>query len=176
LALARNLFITIGECNMNRRTIPLLVALAIIASMSLISVSARSTPGKTAGSAGQATPACADKTFMETLGKDLTELGNLLKGFKMDDTASIAQTSIQIISARQKYEDMTDVPSECVTTQLAVIIAYANAGDMLSLAMAIKGDPTNAAEYAKALTGQGERVSKSVNQVLIQAGLATPAP
>jgi len=161
---------------MTRRTLPLLVAIILIASMSLISVSARNAPGASTGAAAQTGMKCTDKTFLEGLGKDLTEIGDLMKGFKMDDNAAIAQMILQVASARQKYEDLTGVPSECVTTQLAAIIAYANIGDLLSLAMAVKADPTNAAEYAKAIASQTTRIGKAMQQVLIEAGLATPAP
>jgi hypothetical protein len=161
---------------MTRKMLPLFVAIAIIVSMSLISVSAHNAPATGARAAAQTALACADKTYLEAMGKDLQEMGNTLKGFKMDDTPSIAQLMLQIAGARQKYEDMTDVPSDCIATHMAVIIAYANISDLLALAMAVKADPTNAAEYAKAIAGQSERIGKAMQQVLIQAGLATPAP
>jgi hypothetical protein len=158
---------------MRRNLVVLLVAVA--ASMSLISVSAHNAPGAAAGTAAQATK-CTDAKFLTALGKDLTDLGATFQAVKMDDVVSISKTTLMVASSRQKYEDMTDVPAECVTTQLAAIIAFANSSDILALGMAIKADPANAADYAKALTSQGERFTKAMKQVLIEAGLATPTP
>jgi hypothetical protein len=161
--------------SMRRNLVVLLVAIAAIASMSLVSVSAHNAPGAVAGTAAQAAK-CTDAKFLTALGKDLTDLGTTFQAVKMDDVASMAKTTLMVASSRQKYEDMTDVPAECVTTQLAAIIAFANSSDILALGMAIKSDPANAADYAKALTGQSERFTKSMKQVLIEAGLATPTP
>jgi len=158
---------------MNRKLAVLLLAV-VIASMSLVSVSAHNAP-VVAGSNAQAAAKCADAAFLTGLGKDMTDLGATFKATKMDDVASMAQSLIVIAAVRQKYEDMTGVAPECLTTQLAAIIAFANASDLLALGMAVKADPTNAEIYAKALKDQLDRFTKSVTQVLTEAGAATPA-
>lgn len=160
---------------MNRKIVVALLAV-VVASVSLISVSARTSVPVIAGSNAQAATKCADATFLTGLGKDMTDLGATFKSTKMDDTASMAQSLIAIAATRQKYEDMTGVASECVTTQLAAIIAFANASDILALGMAAKADPTNAETYVKAMKDQLDRFTKSVTQVLTEAGVtATPA-
>ena len=161
---------------MYRRVIPFAFAVVAIVSMSLISVSAHNTPGSSAGAAAQSAQKCADKEFLTTLGTDLSDLGASFKEAKMDDMISIAQTMLKVTSARQKWEDLENVPAECVTTQLAAIIAFANGNDLLALGLAVKADPKNAAEYLKAVAGQTERFTKAITNVLIEAGIATPAP
>jgi signal transduction histidine kinase len=160
---------------MNRKIVVALLAI-VVASMSLISASAHTTVPLAVGSHAQEAEKCADATFLTELGKDMTDLGATFKTTKMDDAASMAQSLIAIAATRQKYEDMTGVASECFSTQLAAIIAFANASDLLALGMAVKADPTNAETYAKTMKDQLDRFTKSVNQVLTEAGgAATPA-
>ena len=158
---------------MNRKVAVLLLAV-VIASMSLISVSAHSAP-VVAGSNAQAAPKCADAAFLTGLGKDMTDLGATFKSTKMDDAASMAKALIAIAVVRQKYEDMTGVAPECQSTQLAAIIAFANASDLLALGIAAKADAANADTYTKAMKDQLDRFTKTVNLVLSEAGAATPA-
>jgi hypothetical protein len=160
---------------MLKRSTLFILAVLLVVAIPLVSVSARGTNPTTKVAAAQEAAKCADKTFLEGLGKDLTDSGTLLQGLKMDDPVAVSQALLHLASARQKYEDLSSVPTECLSTQLAAIIAYANMGDLLALTIAAKADPSNAETYAKALTSQAERTTKTLQAIMVEAGIATPA-
>jgi hypothetical protein len=161
--------------SMLKRSTLFILAILLIVAIPLVTVSARGTNPATKVVAAQEAAKCADKTFLEGLGKDLTDSGKALTELKMDDPVAVSQALLQMAVARQKYEDLSSVPAECLTTQLAAIIAFANMGDLLALTIAAKADPSNAETYVKAITAQAERATKTLQDIMTEAGLATPA-
>jgi hypothetical protein len=157
----------------------LLAALAIVLvtiialSLYSTSVQAQPRPGNAPLLVAQATQAanvpqlkCDDPDFLKGLASDLTDFGAMLKAFDATNAAGVAQTIIKTAALRQKYEDMSNVPANCATSQLIMIVAIANYSDGLSLVLAAKADPDNAKTYTDAVSGQMTRANTYLTALL----------
>ena len=156
----------------------LLAAVAIVL-VTIIALSAYSTsvqaqtrPGNARLLAAQATKSaipelkCDNADFLKGLASDLNDFAAMLKAFDASNTAGVAQTIIKTAALRQKYEDMSNVPANCLTSQLIMIVAIANYSDGLALVMAAKADPDNAKLYTDAVSGQMDRANNYLTALL----------
>jgi len=155
--------------------------LAVILSVSAFHVMVASAQGVDSSgqhAAAQTTPTCTDATFLKGIGTDFSAFGTTVSGTKMDDISAVAQAILSTAVVRQKYEDMSGVDPSCLSTQIAMIVALSNGSDLLSLQLASLADPNkdNATTYSDAIKAQTTRFQNSAQQILIQAGLATPTP
>jgi hypothetical protein len=158
---------------MAKRIIAVVLMLAFAAA-SGFKASAHSIPASVTRVAQDAA-VCADAEFITGIGTDMTALGEKFKATDVKNVAATSQTFLEIASIRQKYEDMT-VANECIDLQFETILAFSNASDILALALAAETDTANAELYNKVMPDQLTRLQNSTQNVLIVAGIATPAP
>jgi len=133
------------------------------------------TPSATAPTA-QPPISCKDTSFLTGLRSDFQSMIDQAKAADMKDVASVTKALLGISTIRRKYEDLNFDSDDCLYAQYSIIVAFANASDLLALQVAADADPKNADTYTAALTDQGKRFGTSVQNVLVDLGLATPAP
>jgi hypothetical protein len=119
----------------------------------------------------QEAAACADKDFLTAIGKDYTELGEKLGKVDAKKPADVVGASLILAGVRQKYEDMDKVPTECLATQISLIVLTANLGDLYTLQLATLAAPDSAKEIEAAVKAQTERVEKLQKQFKETIGL-----
>lgn len=122
-------------------------------------------------SAQSQAPACTDKDFLAAIGKDYTELGANLGKVDAKKPTDLVGASLMLAGVRQKYEDMSNVPTECIATQVSVIVLTANLGDLYTLQLANLAAPDSAKEIETAVKAQTERVVKLQKQFTETIGL-----
>jgi len=147
---------------MRRKLVVLAVAVLAILSLSLFVPSLRS---PVAATFEQAAAKCDDPAFLKEIATDfggVKEIGDLMQ--KGDDT-SLVKALLMFAGLRQKYEDLTNVPEKCYATQLYVIGAFGNYGDLVGLQMAGKLDKENKT-VAELMDTQVKRIQKYADYIL----------
>jgi hypothetical protein len=158
---------------MFKRLLTIALVLAI-ASLGSVKASAASVPVSAAAYTAQSSTPCTDADFMTSIGKDMTDIGTQFKAIDVKDVVATSQLFLALAGIRQKYEDMT-VANECLDLKFDSIIAFSNASDILALALAAQTDTANADAYNKVMPDQLTRFQGATQNVLIVAGIATPA-
>jgi len=150
----------------------IVVLLVAFAAGSAFKASASSLPTSVTHTAQAAT--CANADFMTGVGKDINDLATQFNGLVLKDVAATANLFLSFSGMRQKYENMR-VDPECLDLQFETILAYANASDILALAMAAQIDTANTDAYTKIMSSQLTRFQNNLQTVSVVAGIATPA-
>jgi len=158
---------------MFKRLLTIALVLAI-ASLGSVKASAASIPVSAVAYTAQSSTPCTNADFMTSIGKDMTDIGTQFKALDVKDVVATSQLFLTLAGIRQKYEDMS-VANECLDLQFETIIAFSNASDILALALAAQTDTENADAYNKVMPDQVTRFQSATQNVLIVAGVATPA-
>jgi hypothetical protein len=164
-----------GRNFMSRKLALALVIVLFVAAFPISKSSAQSVPTVKQSAAQQTAATCQNADLMTGIGKDLTDLGTQFKAVDTKDVVATSQLFLTLAGTRQKYENMT-VPPECLDLQIEVINAFDNASDILALSLAIQTDTANASAYGSAVSAQLTRFQKTLQNVSILAGVATPDP
>jgi len=160
---------------MYRRIAFLLAAVLVLSALPTAKTSAASVKSPTAIQFAQSTPAtCTNTTFLTTLTTDFGDFSKKVQAVDMTNLAALSQILLSTADLRKKYEDMEDVKG-CEDTEVAAFIAFANASDLVALALAAQTDTKNAATYATAISDQGVRFKQTIEDVLVAAGVSTPS-
>ena len=160
---------------MYRRIAFLLAAVLVLSALPTAKTSAANVNSSPVSHLAQSAPTkCTNTTFITTLTTDFGDFANKVQATDMTSLAALTQTLLSTADLRKKYEDMEDVKG-CEDTEVAAFIAFANASDLLALALAAQTDTKNAATYATAITAQGTRFKQTVDDVLVAAGVSTPS-
>jgi hypothetical protein len=124
----------------------------------------------------QAPISCKDTAFLQGLSADVKSMVDQVNATDATNVGSLTKTLLAVSAIRRKYEDVNFDSDDCLYAQYSLIVSFANASDLIALQIALVADPKNADTYTAALADQGKRYTQSVQQVLVDLGLATPAP
>jgi len=159
---------------MSRKIVAALILALGVGFVSNFHVSAANVQPAKPSHVAQTAATCSNTDFITSIGKDMSDLGAAFKATDMKSVSATAQTFLSISATRQKYENMT-VSNDCIDLQIETILAFSNASDVLVLDLAALTDTANASAYTGVMPAQATRFQNSVQNVLILAGVATPA-
>ena len=148
---------------MRRQLVVLAVAVLAILSLSLFVPSLRS---PAAATFEQAAAKCDDPAFLKEIATDFKGLKDVADMVKNNDDPSLVKALLTFAGLRQKYEDLDTVPEKCYATQLYVIGAFGNYGDLVALQLAGKLDKDNAKTISELTDTQTKRIQKYIDYIL----------
>jgi hypothetical protein len=151
-----------------------IVLLAILVAVPVYYASASPKP-HVANSAAQSDVVCTDADFITAIGKDFDDLSAQINKLDKTNSKDDVKAVLILASLRQKYEDMTGVPTECFPTQVSLVVLLSNLSDVYALKLGKAADPDNAKDYDKALEGQVARNDKLLKNFQSSMGAAATA-